>query len=114
MKKKNSQILTRLDSNLIIKRMRNLTKPDRDIKFYDTSSLLFAGEEIFKKKNKFLISSITLHEIEKIKTSDKKDSTIKYLARNLTRLLVEHTELYEVIIHKEEYETLLSCHSRTL
>lgn len=38
--------------------MALMIKPD--IKFYDTSSLLLAGENLFEKKEKFLISSVTL------------------------------------------------------
>lgn len=35
-----------------------------NIKFYDTSSLLIAGETLFEIGEKFLISSITLKELE--------------------------------------------------
>lgn len=43
------------------------------IKFYDTSSLLIAGEDLFNGQEKFAFSSITLQELEDIKTSNYKD-----------------------------------------
>lgn len=75
-----------------------------DIKFYDTSSLLVAGESLFKDKNKFLISSISLKELERIKTSSKKDECIKQTARTLLHLLEENPDNYEIIIHRSSYE----------
>ena len=48
---------------------------EKMIKFYDTSSLLIAGESIFGK-DKFAVSSITFKELERIKTSANKDAEI--------------------------------------
>ena len=70
-----------------------------DIKFYDTSSLLIAGESIFEKGEPFVISSITLKELENIKTSNNKDVETKYSARLLLRLLEENKDIYEVYVH---------------
>ena len=53
------------------------------IKFYDTCSLLKADESIFEEK--FAISSITLEELESIKTSIHKDQETKYQARKLLK-----------------------------
>lgn len=72
--------------------------------FYDTCSLLLAGENLFEKKQPFVISSITFKELERIKTSSTKDADVKYSARLLLHLLEEHPDLYEVIVHKKEYE----------
>jgi hypothetical protein len=50
------------------------------IKFYDTSSLLLI-KDIFKQKkpeDNIMISSITLKELEHIKTSANKDANVKY------------------------------------
>lgn len=81
-----------------------------DIKFYDTCSLLLAGESIFESGEKFIISSITLKELEIIKTSSNKDSDVKYNARLLLHLLDEHKDKYYVIIHKSCYEeVIISC-----
>ena len=68
-------------------------------KFYDTSSLL-ADHKIFFKQEPIAISSITLKELENIKTSNSKDSTIKYKARKLLHMFAEHPDLYTVWIFK--------------
>lgn len=75
----------------------------KSIKFYDTSSLLIAGESIFNE-DEFIISSITLKELENIKVSSNKDAEIKYSARLLLRLLDKYPDSYTVILHKEEFE----------
>lgn len=72
--------------------------------FYDTSSLLIAGEDIFKQDHMFYISSITLKELENIKTSSHKDDNIKYAARLLLHLFEKYPDKYDVIIHKTKYE----------
>lgn len=82
-------------------------KINPDIRFYDTSSLLLKGEKLFEKDEKFLISSITPKELERIKDSKNKDENIKYSARLLSRLLNEHQDCYEVIIHKFENEEII-------
>lgn len=72
-------------------------------KFYDTCVLLDYGEEIFKKNEKFLISNITLQEIESIKNSRLKDDDTKYKARVLAKLLLDNPDLYQVITYKKNY-----------
>lgn len=57
----------------------------KDIKFYDTSSLLVKMDDLFKEP--FVISSVSLAELERIKTSRDKDFSIKQKARRLTKLL---------------------------
>ena len=74
----------------------------KSIKFYDTSSLLIAGESAFKEK--FAVSSITFKELEHIKSSSHKDAEVKYSARLLTRLFDENPSCYEVVLHRVEYE----------
>lgn len=78
-----------------------------DIKFYDTSSLLIDGESIFEEKKPFIISSITLKELENIKTSLNKDAETKYSARLLIRLLKENADLYTVFPHTAEVEKVI-------
>lgn len=68
------------------------------IKFYDTCSLLKADESIFEEK--FAISSITLEELESIKTSIHKDQETKYQARKLLALLDKHMWEYDIVIFK--------------
>ena len=70
-------------------------------KFYDTSSLLAIGEAAFKEC--FAISSITLKEIERIKTASNKDPDIKYAARQLLRLFNDE-DCYTICIHTLDIE----------
>lgn len=55
------------------------------IKFYDTSSLLL--EENFEG---IVVSSISLQELEDIKTSTNRDNEIKAQARKALRKLIEN------------------------
>lgn len=64
-------------------------------KFYDTSSLLL--EENFDEK--IIISSITLFELEEIKTSSRKDEDTKLAARRLLHALDNKIIDHEVIIY---------------
>ena len=67
-------------------------------KFYDTCSLLLKADTLLEETDPIVISSITLNELENIKTSNNKDADIKYAARRLLHLLAEHPEAYEVHI----------------
>ena len=75
-------------------------------KIYDTSSLLIKGEDIFDnaEENKIIITNITLKELEQIKTSPYKDTSIKYMARRLLHLLDNNPDKYECIMYKQSYE----------
>jgi hypothetical protein len=53
--------------------------------FYDTSSLLLCTKE--ELNTPFLISSITLSELEYIKSSNKKTEEVRAAARNILCLL---------------------------
>lgn len=68
-------------------------------KFYDTNALLTLGEEIYDEK--FYISSVTLEEIENIKTSSRKDEQVKYDARRAIKLLDENADKYEVVVYND-------------
>jgi len=63
-------------------------------KFYDTSSLLLI--EDFNES--IIISSITLFELEEIKTSPHKTEDLRAAARNILRLLDNKTFTCEIII----------------
>lgn len=80
----------------------------KDIRFYDTCSLLIAGESLFDKDEKFIVSSITFKELERIKTSSNKDPEIKYSARLLLHLFEQHPNMYDVVVHKTEYEHIIT------
>ena len=63
--------------------------------FYDTSSLLLKGDSLFNDTDeKIVISSITINELEQIKTAINKDADIKFAARKLLRLLDENMDKY--------------------
>ena len=67
-------------------------------KFYDTCSLLLKAGHVFDEQDSILvISSITLEELENIKTSSRKDNDVKFAARKLTHELDEHFGEYEII-----------------
>ena len=72
-----------------------------DIKFYDTSSLLLKANTLFDTEESFVISSITLEELENIKNSLTRDADIKYAARKLLHSLDEHKGIYDIHIFKE-------------
>lgn len=74
-------------------------KNNSSIKFYDTCALLTNPENIFEKEEKFLISSITLKELEHIKTAANKDADIKYSARLVQKLLEQYPDKCHVILH---------------
>lgn len=76
------------------------------IKFYDTCSLLELQEEVFND-SKFYISSITLSELEQIKTSGTRDEEIKWKARQVLNCLRQHKQSYEIIIFDKEVEAYL-------
>jgi PhoH-like ATPase len=80
---------------------------DEKIKFYDTSSLLNLQELAFKDNDKFVISSITLTELENIKSSYNKDESIKYKCRELLRLLNNNQDKYDVIIFNSTINQIL-------
>ena len=72
-------------------------------KFYDTCSLLLNAKHLFDEENtRTVISSITLQELEDIKTSSTKDADTKYAARQLLHILQEHSKDYDIHIFKDE------------
>ena len=71
-------------------------------KFYDTCSILaeIDNDDLFAER--FYISSISLHELENIKTSKNKTEDIRYKARKLSHLLDEHYNDYDVVVYNSE------------
>lgn len=76
-------------------------------RFYDTCALLELQEKAFQTETKFLISNITLQELENIKTSGTKDEETKWAARKLLHLLNKYSNKYEVILFKNTYNDYL-------
>lgn len=63
--------------------------------FYDTCALLNVGGEAFK--HPFIVSPVTLEELDHIKTSANKDEITKELQRNVSRLLKQNKGKYQVV-----------------
>lgn len=70
------------------------------IKFYDTCSLLLKADNLFDDEEQFAISSITLQELENIKTANNKDEDVKYNARKILHLLTEHLSEYKLVLYQ--------------
>lgn len=71
-------------------------------KFYDTCSLLLKTNHLFDEEDvKVVMSSISLQELEDIKTANNKDAEIKYSARKLLNILNENPKAYEIWTFKE-------------
>ena len=67
-------------------------------KFYDTNAILDLGEAVLEDE-KFYFSSISLIELENIKTNRNKSDEVKYKARRIMRILDENEDSYEVIVY---------------
>lgn len=78
------------------------------IKFYDTNALLKLQDEIFKER--FFLSSVTLRELENIKTSSNKDEETKYNARKIVRLLDKNMDKYTVVMFHSDIKKILKSY----
>ena len=76
--------------------------------FYDTCSLLNGYTEIFKniKDEPFVISNITLGEVENIKSSKVKDNEIKYKANKLSKLLNFYYGQYTIVNYEKDWDSV--------
>ena len=73
-------------------------------KFYDTCSLLEQAGHLFETDEySLVITSITLEELENIKTSGNKDADVKFAARKVLQDLDAHYGSYEIIIYQDSY-----------
>lgn len=82
------------------------------IKLYDTCALLDLQQRAFESK--FLISSITLSELEQIKTSGTKDEETKWATRQLLHLLTQHEDDYIVVTYLSTWDDIIKQFSLTL
>lgn len=78
------------------------------INFYDTNAILDLKEKIFEES--FIISSVTLCELENIKTSKNKSENVKYDARKIVKLLDKHKDDYKVIIYTDKIKKIIEDH----
>lgn len=72
------------------------------MKFLDTNALILLQSKAFEEP--FIISSITLNELEQIKTSKTKDEEIKWAVRQVLRALSENEDKYEIEVYKSHYD----------
>ena len=73
----------------------------------DTCALLNLQEEAFKINGRILLSSLTLVELENIKTSKNKNDDIKYTASQVIHLLEEKEDQYEIILYKTDWDEII-------
>ena len=71
----------------------------------DTNAILDLQDKMFE--DDFCISSISLQEMENIKTSGRKDEETKYKARKALHLLDENKDKYEVVIYTTAMENYI-------
>lgn len=82
----------------------------KPVLFYDTNALLNLQERAFN--GSFIISQVTLEEIENIKTSSSKDNEVKYKARKLAHLLDEQFGNYVVVPKTIDIESIVIEHGQ--
>lgn len=75
--------------------------------FLDTNAILNLPIKHYIFKEKFIISSETLKELENIKVSQNKTEELRYKARQATRFLDTNGDLYHVIITNKYHHELL-------
>lgn len=84
-------------------------------KCYDTCSLLEQAGHLFENDDfTLVITSITLEELECIKTSANKDASVKAAAHKVLQDLDAHYGSYEIIIYNNEYGAKMMADGITL
>ena len=77
-------------------------------KCYDTCSLLEQAGHLFDSDEfTLVISSITLEELENIKTSGNKDPDVKYAARKVLTDMDEHYGAFEIVLYNDNYGDMM-------
>lgn len=74
--------------------------------FYDTSSLLMRASNLFDIEENIVISTITLQELEHIKSSNEKEPAVRASARQILHKLREYPKSYEVMVYNDEEDVL--------
>lgn len=80
-------------------------------KFYDTCSLLLKADHLWEDESKMVISSITLEELENIKTSSNKDADVKFAARKVVKELDDHYGAYEIVNWRQNWTPEIEANS---
>ena len=77
-------------------------------KCYDTCSLLEQAGHLFDSDEfTLVISSITLEELENIKTSGNKDPDVKYAARKVLTDMDEHYGAFEIVLYNDSFGDMM-------
>ena len=77
-------------------------------KCYDTCSLLEQAGHLFDSDEfTLVISSITLEELESIKTSGNKDPDVIYAARQVLTDMDEHYGAFEIVLYNDSYGDMM-------
>ena len=77
-------------------------------KCYDTCSLLEQAGHLFDSDEfTLVISSITLEELENIKTSGNKDPDVKYAARKVLTDMDEHYGAFEIVLYHDSFGDMM-------
>lgn len=74
--------------------------------FYDTCALLDAPN-IFNEEDLIFISSITISELEGIKSSGTKDEEVKYKARKVLKLLEDNQDKYNIVLYNPQWDRII-------
>jgi predicted ribonuclease YlaK len=77
------------------------------MRFLDTSSLLILKERLLDIQEPIAISSITLVELEKIKSSQNKSFDTKLAARRVIKILEEHPETFKTICYQSSMKQFI-------
>lgn len=84
-------------------------------KFYDTCSLLKNVEHMFQEPDTtIVISSITLEEIENIKTASNRDAEVKYSARKALHMLEDYYGNYEIVVFEPNFQETIDLNHMPL
>ena len=75
----------------------------KTFKFYDTCSLLLKADYLFQQEENMVISSITLEELENIKTNAHKSPEIKAAARKAIQALEKNEGFFDLCIYLQSY-----------
>lgn len=74
--------------------------------FYDTCALLDAPN-IFNEEDLIFISSITISELEGIKSSGTKDEEVKYKARKVLKQLEDNQNKYNIVLYNPQWDKII-------
>lgn len=78
------------------------------MKFYDTNALLKLLDDVLAEH--FAISSVTLEELEDIKSSKTKTEEIRYKARKVVHILDENRDKYDVVVYTDSHEDIINSY----